>query len=308
MEKNRYNIKAVSKITKLTEHTIRAWERRYSAVTPFRTDTNRRLYSDEDLRKLNLLAELINMGHSIGLIANLSIEQLTEMIPEKEFAKTPAQTENYNEDLISQSLNYIHRFDYSNFPKLLQDSSVKLSKPKLLIEFIIPLLERIGEMWEMGSLRVTHEHFAAGVIRTFLGSLFDNNLNPSTSPKLIATTPEGFMHELGALIAALYAMDFGWNAIFLGANLPPEEISNAALENNVDAILLSLVYPNDDPRTGMQLRKLRMYVGNNIPIILSGQSAKAYTPFIEEINGNLVEHLTDLNYLLQSIRESKVLR
>ena len=210
MEKNRYNIKAVSKITKLTEHTIRAWERRYSAVTPFRTDTNRRLYSDEDLRKLNLLAELSNMGHSIGLIANLSIEQLTEMIPEKEFVKTPAQTENYNEDLISQSLNYIHRFDYSNFEKLLQESSVKLSKPKLLIEFIIPLLERIGEMWEVGSLRVTHEHFAAGVIRTFLGSLFDNNLNPSTSPKLIATTHARFMHELGALIAALYAMDFGW--------------------------------------------------------------------------------------------------
>ncbi len=306
MEKHKYNIKAASKITKLTEHTIRAWERRYNAVTPFRTDTNRRLYSDEDLQKLLLLAELISMGHSIGLIANLSSEQLKEMIPEKDVSKTPARTENYNEDLISQSLNYILRYDYSNFEKLLQDSSIKLSKPKLLIEFIIPLLSRIGEMWEKGSLRITHEHFAVGVIRTFLGSLFDNNINPLTSPKLLATTPEGFMHELGAMIAALYAMDFGWNAIFLGANLPPEEISNTALENNVDAILLSLVYPNDDPRTGKQLRKLRMYVGSNLPIILSGQSAKAYTPFIEEINGNLVENLTDLNYLLQSIREAKV--
>ncbi len=307
MGKNKYNIKAVSKITNISEHTIRAWERRYNAVTPDRTDTNRRLYSDENLQKLNLLSELVHMGHSIGLIANLSKEELKEMLPEKEDLRTPAQSENYNEDLIAQSLNFIQRFDYSNFEKLLQDSSVKLSRPKLLIEYIIPLLSRIGELWEVGSLRVTHEHFATEIIRTFLGSLFDNNMNPSTSPKLISTTPEGFSHELGALISALYAMDFGWNAIFLGANLPPEEISNVALENNVDAILLSLIYPNDDPRTGKQLRKLRLYIGDRIPIIISGQAAKAYTPFIEEIKGNLVEHLTDLNFILQSIRERKVI-
>ena len=69
-----HNIKYVSRITGLSPHTIRAWERRYTALSPDRTDTNRRLYSEEDVEKLLLLARGIQHGHSIGRIANLSLE------------------------------------------------------------------------------------------------------------------------------------------------------------------------------------------------------------------------------------------
>ena len=300
---SKYNIKSVSVLTNLNIHTIRAWEKRYSAIVPERTDTNRRMYSKEDIEKLNLLSEALRNGHSIGAIAHLSVEDLRSLIPNS-FSKatTSNKTEGKFQDLIAESIFHITNYDYKNFENLLLDGSVNFSRQSLLIDLVIPLLEEIGKLWESGKIRVTHEHFAVSVLRTFLGSLVDNNLNPPNSPKIIATTPEGFLHELGALIAALYAMDFGWNAIFLGANLPAEEISAAARANDVNAILLSFVYPEDDPRAGKQLRKLRKYVGDDMHILVSGQSAIGYLKFIEETNSILIKGLDELPTKLKEIR------
>jgi len=301
---SKYNIKSVSFLTNLNIHTIRAWEKRYSAITPERTETNRRMYSKEDVDKLNLLSEALKNGHSIGSVAHLSIEEIKNLVTNKSnFSLKSAQNLSKFQSLIDQSTLHISNYDYEKFEKLLLECSVNFSKQSLLIDFVIPLLEEIGNLWENGKIRVTHEHFAVSVLRTFLGSLIDNNLNPPNSPKIISTTPEGFLHELGALIAALFAMDFGWNAIFLGANLPAEEISAAAKANNVNAILLSLVYPSDDPRTGQQLRKLRKYVGEDMSIIISGQSAIGYLKFIEETNSLLIKNLTEFPELLKNIRE-----
>ena len=44
-------IKVVARRTGLSAHVIRIWEKRYGAVEPERTVTNRRLYSDEFCRR-----------------------------------------------------------------------------------------------------------------------------------------------------------------------------------------------------------------------------------------------------------------
>lgn len=67
-----YPINVVSKLTGLSSHLIRAWEKRYNAVEPSRTGTNRRVYSDEAVEKLKLLKLLTSKGYSIGNIASLS--------------------------------------------------------------------------------------------------------------------------------------------------------------------------------------------------------------------------------------------
>lgn len=299
-----YNIKSVSILTNLNVHTIRAWEKRYSAISPDRTDSNHRLYSAEDVEKLNLLSKAVSEGNSIGNVAQLSIEELRNLFPNKgEQSVEEGKSDESYEKLISDSIQYIEKFDQKKLENLLMETSVNLSKHNLLVNFIIPLLDRVGLLWETGKIRITHEHFAATILRTFLGSLLDNNVNPENAPTILTTTPEGFLHELGALIYALYAMDFGWNAIFLGPNLPAEEILSAVKASNVNALLLSLIYPNDEPRTGNQIRKLRKNLNNNFPIIFCGQASKAYSKFIEETNSFLVNKLSDFPSVLNQIRD-----
>ena len=55
-------MKMVSQRTGLSAHVLRVWERRYEAVTPDRTGTNRRLYSEEEVHRLELMAGTGTMG------------------------------------------------------------------------------------------------------------------------------------------------------------------------------------------------------------------------------------------------------
>lgn len=71
-----YKIGAVSKITGIGTETLRAWERRYQAVVPGRSESGDRVYSSEDLTKLFLLKNLSDAGNSIGTIARLSVQEL----------------------------------------------------------------------------------------------------------------------------------------------------------------------------------------------------------------------------------------
>lgn len=73
-----YAIGAVSRLTGISTHTLRIWERRYSAVVADRTESGRRIYSRRDVEKLGLLKILVDRGFSIGQIANLSLEELRE--------------------------------------------------------------------------------------------------------------------------------------------------------------------------------------------------------------------------------------
>lgn len=71
-----YSIGAVARLTGISTHTLRIWERRYAAIVAERTDSGRRIYSKDDIEKLSLLKSLSDNGSSIGQIANLSTEEL----------------------------------------------------------------------------------------------------------------------------------------------------------------------------------------------------------------------------------------
>ena len=58
--------------------TLRAWERRYNAVTPARTERGR-LYDERAIRRLLLLKSAVESGRSIGNVASLPDAQLEEL-------------------------------------------------------------------------------------------------------------------------------------------------------------------------------------------------------------------------------------
>lgn len=71
-----YSIGAVSRLTGISTHTLRIWERRYGAVIAERTASGRRMYDRRQIEKLGLLKTLSDHGFSIGQIANLPLEEL----------------------------------------------------------------------------------------------------------------------------------------------------------------------------------------------------------------------------------------
>lgn len=300
-----YTIKSVSKLSGLSELVIRAWESRYEAVTPDRTKGNRRLYSENDLEKLSLLKKLTDRGHRIGSIAHLEYEDLKRMSNKKEFEKL-TETNRSEFDLLPMSIldcvDAIRVFDGKKLETILMDASLLLSQPKLIENFIIPLMEKIGIFWQEGLLRVSHEHFASTIIRKFLSTISDGyNINGS-APKLIVTTLQGQYHEVGALIGSSYAASDGWKPIYLGASLPAEEIAFVRNETGANAILLSFIYPYDDPSIRSEIQKLRELV-EDVPVIVTGNAAESYKSIFEENSITLLNDSKSFREGLLKIRQ-----
>jgi DNA-binding transcriptional MerR regulator len=90
-------IQVVTRRTGLSADVLRVWEKRYAAVTPARTASERRLYSEADVERLTLLAEATLTGRSIGQVATLSDASLATLVREARddaaagFAVAPAR-------------------------------------------------------------------------------------------------------------------------------------------------------------------------------------------------------------------------
>jgi DNA-binding transcriptional MerR regulator len=73
-----FTIGAVARLTGISVDTLRVWERRYEGLAPARTSTNRRRYGEKDIRRLTLIKQLLDQGHSVGAVAHLSEAALRE--------------------------------------------------------------------------------------------------------------------------------------------------------------------------------------------------------------------------------------
>jgi len=72
----RYRIGAVCRLTGISQHVLRVWEKRYAVVQPERSKTDRRLYRESDVARLTLLKHLVDLDHAIGTIAHLDDAEL----------------------------------------------------------------------------------------------------------------------------------------------------------------------------------------------------------------------------------------
>jgi MerR family transcriptional regulator, light-induced transcriptional regulator len=275
----RHPIHLAAKRSGLTPHVIRAWERRYDAVSPGRTDSNRRLYSDAEIDRLQLLAALTQTGHRIGDIARLPTETLRERAAEAATeSRVPAGPPRIfgSSDAIAHAIDAVGRMDAAALGAILDGCAVALGQRGFLERFVSPLARRIGELWAHGAFTAAHEHFASNELRDHLLRGSRVYSVSADAPLAIVTTPSGQLHELGAAIAAAAARDSGWRALYLGPNLPAADIAHAAVSNSARLVALSIVYPEDDFTLPSELALLRRLVPAEIAIVAGGAATHAY--------------------------------
>jgi DNA-binding transcriptional MerR regulator/methylmalonyl-CoA mutase cobalamin-binding subunit len=307
----KFPIKVVSQMTGLSVHVIRAWEKRYHVVEPDRTDTNRRLYSEEEIEKLRLLNEASHLGHNIGSLANLSLTELKNILSREKnkTSENKYEPKSINQvelvgEILSESIETIRVYDSKKLESILLNASAKLTQPVLIEEVVIPLVYKIGDMWHNGEIRVANEHLASSVIRSFLFNLLESYSVNDSAPVLVSATPRGQEHELGALIAGVVAASAGWKVIYLGSNLPSEEIGSVVSYLNAKVVALSLVYPSDDQTLFKELRKLKQILPVGVSIIAGGRATEGYLNVLDEICAFVVKNTKQLRLELDAIREN----
>ena len=171
-------MKVVARRTGLSSHLIRIWERRYEAVTPCRSASNRRLYSDAEIERLLLLLQATRAGHSIGHIAKLTKDEIRTLMEQDRDShrafgvttKTKAEpARDPGRDHVADALTAIKGFDGQELERVLNQATAELGQFAVLHQAIVPLIHRIGELWQEGNLKVAHEHIATAIFEPFSG-------------------------------------------------------------------------------------------------------------------------------------------
>jgi DNA-binding transcriptional MerR regulator/methylmalonyl-CoA mutase cobalamin-binding subunit len=321
----------------LSPHVIRAWEKRYQTIRPARSEGRQRLYSASDIERLTWLRRATEAGFSIGTIAGLPTESLQSLLKASDRGTVPdagirlsmpragrehddrlrsdrigseepsssdgGETESEGPSVfLNGAFEAVLRMDSAALEGLLDRASVAMGQMRLLSELIVPLVERIGEGWMSGEVKVAHEHVATAVLRTFLGNIARPIALHPRAPVLVVTTPAGQLHELGAIIVAAAATGMGWRVVYGGACLPAEEIASMAIQHGARAVGLSVVHPTDDPGLALELKLLRRLLPGNIRILVGGRASAAYGADIEAIGAIRVTHLEDLRAQLNALR------
>jgi methanogenic corrinoid protein MtbC1 len=114
------------------------------------------------------------------------------------------------------------------------------------------------------------------------------------------------VHEIGAMMVAATATSEGWRVVYLGADLPIEEIAAAVLHSNARALALSIVYPVDDTRLHDELRRLSNLLPPHVTVLAGGRAIEQYANVLQEIGAVAVHSLMHLRLELEQLRMNNV--
>ncbi len=214
-----YNIKAVVEATGLPAATLRAWERRYGALAPQRTESGYRLYSARDVAILRWLKARVEEGMNISqAISLLSLKLKAGSGRETHEHKSEARygLAGARRALVEALLS----FDERLADRQVEEAFATYGVEAVTEHIIAPTLAEIGEQWHQGTTSTAAEHFASNYLRRKMEALINAYPNVASTPRVVMGCAPDDWHELGLLSLYLLLRRRGINAIYLGQNVP----------------------------------------------------------------------------------------
>lgn len=240
-----YPMRVVSRVTGLPPDTIRAWERRYGAIDPHRTDGNARRYSAADVRKLTLLRDLTQRGHAIGAIAPLGVDALETMVDRDPGAGATETAPRSR--VVEDYLSAIARMDTGRATEALLRAAAMLDNRALVFDLVLPIVQEVGRRWSHGDLGIAQEHMVSAELRSLLAARSRLVQSDPGAPRMVVSTPAGHRHEFGVLAAAMLANGRGIDVLYLGPDLPDDELVWSVGVKRADLLVLGIaVEPKGD--------------------------------------------------------------
>jgi len=234
----KYSIRDLEQLTGIKAHTLRIWEKRYGVVIPKRTPTNIRYYTDDDLKKLLNVSILNRHGFKISNIANLDNEDLGKKIIS--ITNKSFDTSSSIENLIVSMIE----IDEGKFEKILSTLIINMGFEETFIRVVIPFFEKIGILWQIGTINPGQEHFITNLIRQKIIVAIDGlfrPLNVTNQKTFLLYLPDGELHEIGLLFYSYLIQKRGHRVIYLGQMVPFEDMMAVAAVQNPDVFVSMFV-------------------------------------------------------------------
>jgi DNA-binding transcriptional MerR regulator len=290
----KYSIKELEKLSGIKAHTIRIWEKRYQIIHPQRTTTNIRYYSDDDLKRIINVSVLNSHGVKISKIAQMNFDEIGVRILELNSVKK--HTDVYVDSLVVSMVD----MDEESFERILSDLTKSFGFQRCITEVVYPFMEKIGLLWQTGSINPAQEHFISNLIRQrIIASIAGLPIAPKKARKVILFLPEGELHEIGLLFFHFILRQEGFKTYYLGQSVPHRDLVSVYNIHRPEILITSLISTPSPKNIQAYLQQLSVDFKSST-ILISGLLART-TAFEVPKNIRLFHKATELAALLRQV-------
>lgn len=263
-----YSIRDLETLTGIKAHTIRIWEKRYGLVTPNRTETNIRHYSDLELKRLLNVSILNNHGIKISKVAKMSDEAVRERVAA--LVGTDGSYSTYIDNLVVAMVELGHE----RFERVLSDCTLRFGFEETCLQVLYPFLTKIGVMWQTDHINPAQEHFVSNLIRQKMIVAIDGAYKPTLvgAKKALLFLREGELHEIGLLFYHYLLLKNGFETIYLGQNVPYTDLIEIIKTHSPDVLVTAFVAPINVPDLNHYLEDLTTQWHG--PLLVAGMQAQ----------------------------------
>jgi len=111
------------------------------------------------------------------------------------------------------------------------------------LRIIEPALREVGRLWETGELDVGEEHLFSEAVQDIMSRIAAPVRKRQGRPTFVGLSAGGELHRIGIrMVADLFAAE-GWEAVYLGGDLPAASIVRALGEHDADVLGISATMP-----------------------------------------------------------------
>ena len=306
MSETKHPIQIVSRRTGLSADVIRAWERRYKAVKPSRSSNGRRLYSDNDVKKLMLLQRIISGGRRIGDIAKLNIKTLEDLVESDESA-TVIKSSLANRpstgsvmESFDGCIEAIGELDANKLINLFEVAYQELGPVFLLEDLFAPLVLHVRDECRLGTFRQSQEKFVVELMQSFL-LMNSTKSNKSLNSKILIISPISHNDNLSMLRLSLVCEDSDWMPVYIGTSISADEILFSYEQGRCD-LLMVVIDPNGNQQfLPNELRKIRSLIKDD-EILIFGETTSSYQDVIKETGFTAINNIGELRLALDRLK------
>ena len=231
-----FNLKAVIRETGLKPDTLRAWERRYGLPRPQRTKGKHRLYSQSDMDTLKWLIarqqEGLSISRAVEMWRSLEVDgqDPLQISPVASAAKASSPALASGEAITDLRVAWVSAcadFDEQRAENVLTQAFALYPAEAVCFRILQKGLSEIGQGWYDGSITVQQEHFASALALRRIGALIAAMPTPARSGRILVVCPPHEEHTFSPLLITFLLRRHGWDAPFLGANVPLARMESA---------------------------------------------------------------------------------
>ena len=259
-------------------------------------------FGELDSHLARLKADWGRADGQVTLRGDRNLRELPAAPPKPVRSRKPVGTGQVKSNGLQPIVAAIESFDYATANAQLGRLAAMLPVHDLVGKVVLPLMRLVGERWHDGTLTIAQEHMTSAILRNLMGGLVRLYAPPTQPVRILFATPSGDLHEFGILAAAMLAGATGFDPLYLGPNLPAQEIVAVAERTSPKGVVLGINTSEPTAKIMEDLRLVASQLPKSAELWLGGIGARKALSAVHCARAFVLENFDELDVHLARLK------